>query len=59
MLVLSFPKHSRSFSGAKYKKHGIRASHTAEVVLENVRVPGRCLLGGKENLMSVLACERG
>ena len=25
--------------GQKYKKHGIRASHTAEVVLENVRVP--------------------
>ena len=26
--------------GQKYKKHGIRASHTAEVVLEDVRVPG-------------------
>ena len=36
--------------GQKYKKHGIRASHTAEVVLEDVRVPGRCLLGGKEKL---------
>ena len=32
--------------GQKYKKHGIRASHTAEVVLEGVRVPGSCLLGG-------------
>src|SRR6478609_1035825 len=33
--------------GQKYKKHGIRASHTAEVVLDDVRVPGSCLLGGK------------
>jgi acyl-CoA dehydrogenase len=29
---------------------GIRASHTAEVVLDDCRVPGRCLLGGKEKL---------
>ncbi|MDQ3758197.1 MAG: acyl-CoA dehydrogenase family protein [Actinomycetota bacterium] len=36
--------------GQKFKKHGIRASHTAEVVLDDVRVPGRCLLGGKEKL---------
>src|SRR5919109_3056317 len=36
--------------GQKFKKHGIRASHTAEVVLEDVRVPGRLLLGGKEKL---------
>jgi len=36
--------------GQKYKKHGIRASHTAEVVLDSVRVPGSCLLGGKEKL---------
>ena len=26
--------------GQKFKKHGIRASHTAEVVLDDVRVPG-------------------
>jgi alkylation response protein AidB-like acyl-CoA dehydrogenase len=36
--------------GQKYKKHGIRASHTAEVVLEDVRIPGSCLLGTKEKL---------
>src|SRR3954468_20504370 len=36
--------------GQKFKKHGIRASHTAEVVLDNVRLPGSCLLGGKEKL---------
>jgi alkylation response protein AidB-like acyl-CoA dehydrogenase len=44
--------------GQKYKKHGIRASHTAEVVLEDVRVPGRCLLGGKERLDEKLARAR-
>ena len=36
--------------GQKYKKHGIRASHTAEVVLDDVRIPGSCLLGNKEKL---------
>lgn len=44
--------------GQKYKKHGIRASHTAEVVLDDVRVPGRCLLGGKEKLEERLAKVR-
>ncbi|MFP1629432.1 acyl-CoA dehydrogenase family protein [Streptomyces sp. 5K101] len=44
--------------GQKFKKHGIRASHTAEVVLENVRVPGHCLLGGKEKLDERLAKAR-
>jgi acyl-CoA dehydrogenase len=34
--------------GRKFKKMGIRASHTAEVVLEDCRVPGNCLLGGKD-----------
>jgi acyl-CoA dehydrogenase len=41
--------------GQKYKKHGIRASHTAEVVLDDVRIPGRQLLGGKEKLDEKLA----
>jgi len=41
--------------GQKYKKHGIRASHTSEVVLDDVRIPGSCLLGGKEKLDSKLA----
>ena len=36
--------------GVKFKKMGIRASHTAEVYLDEVRVPGSCLLGGKEKL---------
>ena len=44
--------------GQKFKKHGIRASHTAEVVLDGVRVPGHCLLGGKERLDERLARAR-
>jgi acyl-CoA dehydrogenase len=44
--------------GAKFKKHGIRASHTAEVFLDDVRVPGRCLLGGKEKLEAKMAKAR-
>jgi alkylation response protein AidB-like acyl-CoA dehydrogenase len=41
--------------GQKFRKHGIRASHTAEVVLTDCRVPGRCLLGGKDRLDERLA----
>jgi alkylation response protein AidB-like acyl-CoA dehydrogenase len=44
--------------GQKFKKMGIRASHTAEVILENCRVPGKCLLGGKEKLDEKLARVR-
>ncbi|MFE5856004.1 acyl-CoA dehydrogenase family protein [Streptomyces sp. NPDC056500] len=44
--------------GQKFHKHGIRASHTAEVVLGDVRVPGECLLGGKEKLDERLARAR-
>ena len=44
--------------GAKVKKHGIRASHTADVHLDDVRVPGKCLLGGKEKLDERLARVR-
>jgi acyl-CoA dehydrogenase len=44
--------------GQKYKKHGIRASHTSEVVLDDVRIPGRLLLGGKEKLDEKLARAR-
>lgn len=44
--------------GAKFKKHGIRASHTAEVFLDDVRVPGRNLLGGKQKLDERMARAR-
>jgi acyl-CoA dehydrogenase len=53
------PKGTPGISqGQKYKKHGIRASHTAEVVLDDCRVPGRMLLGGKEKLDAKLARAR-
>ncbi|MFD6419297.1 acyl-CoA dehydrogenase family protein [Streptomyces sp. NPDC060194] len=53
------PPHTKGLSqGQKFKKHGIRASHTAEVVLEDVRLPGHCLLGGKEKLDERLARAR-
>ena len=45
-------------AGQKFKKMGIRASHTGEVVLDDVRVPGSCLLGGKEKLDAKLARAR-
>ena len=53
------PPNTKGISqGQKYKKHGIRASHTAEVVLDDCRVPGACLLGGKEKLDEKLARAR-
>ena len=53
------PPNTKGLSqGQKYKKHCIRASHTAEVVLDDVLVPGRCLLGGKEKLDERLARVR-
>jgi acyl-CoA dehydrogenase len=44
--------------GTKFSKMGIRASHTAEVVLDDVRVPGSLLLGGKEKLDDRMARAR-
>ena len=44
--------------GQKFRKHGIRASHTAEVVLADARVPGRCVVGGRERLDERLARVR-
>ena len=37
---------------------GVRASHTAEVLLEDVRLPADCLLGGDERLEQRLARAR-
>jgi acyl-CoA dehydrogenase len=42
----------------KLRKLGLRASHTADVFLDEVRVPGRCLLGGKDALDDRLARAR-
>ena len=44
--------------GTKLKKHGLRASHTADVFLDDCRIPGSCLLGGKEKLDERLAKAR-
>src|SRR3954447_6134413 len=44
--------------GTKVKKHGLRASHTADVFLDDCRIPGSCLLGGKEKLDEKLARAR-
>jgi acyl-CoA dehydrogenase len=44
--------------GTKVRKHGLRASHTADVFLDDCRVPGRCLLGGREKLDARLARAR-
>jgi hypothetical protein len=50
------PPGTRGLSqGQKFRKHGVRASHTAEVVLDDVRLPGRCLVGGKDRLDARLA----
>ncbi len=52
------PKTAGLSQGQKFKKMGIRASHTAEVILEEVKVPGNCLLGGKARLDERLARAR-
>ncbi len=52
------PKTPGLSQGQKFQKMGIRASHTAEVILDDVRVPGRLLLGGKEKLDEKLARAR-
>lgn len=44
--------------GVKVKKHGIRASHTAEVLLDDVHIPAEDVLGGKDKLDQRLARAR-
>jgi alkylation response protein AidB-like acyl-CoA dehydrogenase len=44
--------------GQKFAKHGIRASHTSEVILDDLRLPGSALLGGKDKLDERLARAR-
>ncbi|MBX7453453.1 acyl-CoA dehydrogenase family protein [Mycolicibacterium sp. 3033] len=53
------PPHTKGLSqGQKFLKHGIRASHTAEVVLDDVRIPGRLIVGGKEKFDARIAKVR-
>jgi acyl-CoA dehydrogenase len=44
--------------GSKVKKHGLRASHTADVHLDDCRIPAANVLGGKEKLDERLARVR-
>jgi acyl-CoA dehydrogenase len=44
--------------GAKVSKHGLRASHTADVYLDDCRIPAENILGGKEKLDERLARVR-
>ena len=44
--------------GQKFKKHGIRASHTAEVVLDDVRLGGDLILGGRARFERRIAKAR-
>src|SRR5215212_11265497 len=53
------PKGTPGLSqGKKEDKLGIRASQTAEVVLEDCRIPGDCLLGGMDKLEKKLEKAR-
>ncbi|MBB1040696.1 MULTISPECIES: acyl-CoA dehydrogenase family protein [unclassified Dietzia] len=45
-------------AGPRLKKHGLRASATADIFFDDVRVPGSALLGGKEKLDEKLARAR-
>jgi alkylation response protein AidB-like acyl-CoA dehydrogenase len=42
----------------KLRKHGLRASNTADIFFDGVRVPGSALLGGKDKLDEKLARAR-
>jgi acyl-CoA dehydrogenase len=44
--------------GSKVAKHGLRASHTADVFFDDCRVPAEYVLGGKEKLDERLAKAR-
>ena len=44
--------------GSKVSKHGLRASHTADVFLDDCRVPADYVLGGKDKLDERLARVR-
>jgi acyl-CoA dehydrogenase len=44
--------------GAKVSKHGLRASHTADVYLDDCRIPAGYVLGGKDKLDERLARTR-
>ncbi|MEX0875362.1 MAG: acyl-CoA dehydrogenase family protein [Actinomycetota bacterium] len=57
--VVSREDHKGIKQGKKEKKLGIRASHTAEVILEDCFVPGENLVGGQDKLDAKLERARG
>ncbi|MBX7434089.1 acyl-CoA dehydrogenase family protein [Mycobacterium sp. Y57] len=44
--------------GQRFRKHGIRASHTAEIVLDDVRIPSGLIVGGEEKFDARIAKVR-
>jgi acyl-CoA dehydrogenase len=56
--VISMEETKGIEQGAKVKKHGLRASHTADVHLDDCRIPADQVLGGKEKLDERLARAR-
>jgi acyl-CoA dehydrogenase len=45
-------------TGSRHRKHGLRAANTADVFLDDVRIPGANLLGGPERLVEQLVRAR-
>jgi acyl-CoA dehydrogenase len=56
--IVSRELHKGIKQGKKERKLGIRASHTAEVILEDCFVPDACLVGGQEKLDAKLERAR-
>lgn len=54
-LFLVPPRTAGLSQGRKFSKHGLRASHTAEVMLDDVRIPAELVLDGKDALDERLA----
>jgi acyl-CoA dehydrogenase len=57
-LVVPMSEAKGITQGTKVSKHGLRASHTADVFLDDCRVPAGHVLGGKEKLDERLARVR-
>src|ERR1700739_4429645 len=57
--VVPMSEASGITQGAKVSKHGLRASHTADVYLDDCRIPAGYVLGGKDKLDERLARVRG
>jgi len=56
--VVPMSEASGISQGAKVSKHGLRASHTSDVFLDDCRIPQANVLGGREKLEERLARVR-